>query len=87
MLFVLNHPEKLYVGQMPPLLDESGNPLEPELFITYDKRQESNKWCQYMFIAALVAMICSFFKRFLFGIVGEEVTYRLRIDLFKKILS
>lgn len=87
MLFVLNHPEKLYVGQMPPLLDAMGNPLEPELFLKYDKRAESNKWCLLMFIAALASLVTSFLKRFCFGLVGEDVTYRIRKDLFKKILS
>lgn len=87
MLFVLNHPEKLYAGQMPPLMDDSGNPMEPDLFISYDKKKESNMWCQYMFIAAIAAMISSFLKRFCFGLVGEDVTYQLRIDLFEKILS
>jgi ABC-type multidrug transport system fused ATPase/permease subunit len=40
-----------------------------------------------MLIAAIVAFIASFLKRLCFGIVGEAVTYQLRIDLFKKIIN
>jgi ABC-type multidrug transport system fused ATPase/permease subunit len=85
MLFVLNHPERIYIAssQDEPSLEES---LMPPYYFYYDKRGESDKWCLYMMIAALSALIASFLKRMSFGIVGEHVTHRLRLDLYRKIL-
>lgn len=40
-----------------------------------------------MLYAAILAMLSSFFKRYFFGLVGERVTYKLRVDLFRKIIS
>lgn len=37
--------------------------------------------------AAIAALIASFFKSLSFGIVGEYVTYRMRLDVFNKILT
>lgn len=59
----------------------------PPTFEKFDKEGESNKWCGLMFLAAVTALVASFVKRFAFGIVGEAVTYQVRVDLFAKILS
>jgi ABC-type multidrug transport system fused ATPase/permease subunit len=90
LLFVLNHP-----NQIPFQIETSSDPninikngYEQNVkLVKYDKRGEANKFCLYMLYAAILAMVSSFFKRYFFGLVGERVTYRLRVDLFKKIIS
>lgn len=81
MLFVLNHPK-----QVPEVLtNELGQ--KSLVLVKYDKRGESDRWCLYMLLAAVAAMIAAFLKRLCFGLVGETVTHQLRLDLFKKMLS
>lgn len=80
MLFVLNHPDKIKVGVSP--IDN-----QTPIYYEYDKQGKSNMWCFYMLLAALVALVSSFLKRFCFGIVGEGVTFQLRLDIFRKILG
>ena len=40
-----------------------------------------------MLVAAFTAALTSFIKKYTFGIIGENVTKQLRIDLFEKMLS
>ena len=69
MLFVLNHP-----NQVPQIItNELGQ--KSLVLIKYDKRGESDRWCLYMLLAAVVAMLAAFLKRLCFGLVGETVTH------------
>lgn len=75
MLFVLNTPEML------PIVGEPGK------FYKFDKEGEANKWCLLMLSLSFLALLTGFFKRLSFGLVGESVTYRVRLNLFKKMLA
>lgn len=87
ILFVLNHPKQV-PEQIPGNYNFQTIGYEPNIkLIQYDKRGEADKYCLYMLYAAILAMLSSFFKRYFFGLVGEKVTYKLRVDLFKKIMS
>lgn len=74
MLFVLNHPDQMIDTETGAIVD-------------YDKKGKSDFWCLMMFFAACMAFVSSFVKRFTFGIIGEFVTFRLRVNLFQKILG
>ena len=60
------------------------------LFITWDKaklRYESNMWCLAMFICCLTSLITGFSQKFLFGIIGENITINIRQKLYGAILK
>ena len=51
------------------------------LFITWDKeklRSESDIWCLAMFICCLTSFVTGFCQKFLFGIIGENITINVR---------
>ena len=50
-------------------------------------REESDEWCLYMFIAAIVNFLTGFLQKFLFGIVGENITLSVRSALYQSILK
>lgn len=45
-------------------------------------REEANKWCLLMFIVAISSFIATFSSKFSFGIVGENVTLKMRASLY-----
>mmetsp|Transcript_43691 Transcript_43691/g.42210 ORF Transcript_43691/g.42210 Transcript_43691/m.42210 type:complete len:154 (+) Transcript_43691:1553-2014(+) len=49
--------------------------------------EESWGWSLYMFLTSLVSLICIFFVRFLFGIVGENITLNVRSKMYFCILK
>jgi len=60
------------------------------LFITWDKellRSESDKWCLGMFILSISSFITGFTQKFLFGVIGENITYAIREKLYGALLQ
>ena len=49
-------------------------------------RDEVNYWCGIMFGCALLAFVCVFSAKYLFGVVGENITINIRQDLYKDIM-
>lgn len=55
------------------------------LFIFWDKdllRSESDKWCLGMFILCLGSFVTGFTQKFMFGVVGENITFAMREKLY-----
>lgn len=50
-------------------------------------REGANAWCLYMFIAALVAFGNGFIHKFVFGVVGENITLNMRRALYYSIIK
>ena len=50
-------------------------------------REGVDKWCLYMFIAALVALVVSYCRFLSFAVIGENVTARIRRETYGKILE
>lgn len=51
------------------------------LFIFWDKdllRSESDKWCLGMFLLCIGSFITGFTQKFMFGVVGENITFAMR---------
>lgn len=49
-------------------------------------RTEVNTWILLMFIGALVALVLNFISKWMFGIVGENITLNVRRDLYQSII-
>nr|AAK19598.2 putative ABC transporter [Sterkiella histriomuscorum] len=49
-------------------------------------REKSDYYCLLMFIAALVALCTGFSQKFCFGVIGENVTLKIRKSLYRSIL-
>ena len=55
------------------------------LFLVQDKeklRSEADIWCLAMFICCIVSFITGFTQKFLFGIIGENITLNIREKLY-----
>jgi ABC-type multidrug transport system fused ATPase/permease subunit len=50
-------------------------------------REDSDFWCLWMLIAAIVAFITGFTQKFGFGIVGENITMNVRHALYQAIVK
>ena len=50
-------------------------------------REDSNFWCLWMLIAAIIAFITGFTQKFGFGIVGENITMNVRHALYQAIVK
>ena len=50
-------------------------------------REEANKFSLYFFIIGIVVLFSNSLFVFCFRKVGEGLTYRLRVDSFKKMIS
>lgn len=50
-------------------------------------RDDSDKYCLHMFIAALIAFCTGFTQKFCFGVIGENVTLKIRQSLYSSILQ
>lgn len=60
------------------------------LFLAFDKpllRSESDKWCLAMLIMALGSFVTGFTQKFLFGIVGENITLNMREKLYGALIK
>jgi ABC-type multidrug transport system fused ATPase/permease subunit len=60
------------------------------LFITWDKdllRSESDTWCLAMFMLCVGSFVTGFTQKFLFGVVGENITYAMREQLYGALLK
>ena len=49
-------------------------------------REDANFWCLMMFICAIVAWCTGFGKLFGFGVVGENITLRMRYNMYYAIV-
>jgi ATP-binding cassette, subfamily B (MDR/TAP), member 1 len=45
-------------------------------------RKQSDIWCLAMFICCLVSFVTGFTQKFLFGIIGENITLNIREKLY-----
>lgn len=45
-------------------------------------RSDSNIWCLAMFICCLVSFVTGFTQKFLFGVIGENITINIREKLY-----
>ncbi|CDW81593.1 abc transporter family protein [Stylonychia lemnae] len=52
-----------------------------------DVRADSDKYCLHMFIAALIAFFTGFLQKFCFGVIGENVTLKIRQGLYSSVLQ
>ena len=50
-------------------------------------RSESNKWCLLIFIAGIVSFFIVFLGKFSFGVVGENITLKMRHLLYTAIVK
>jgi ABC-type multidrug transport system fused ATPase/permease subunit len=50
-------------------------------------REDSDFWCLWMLIAAIIAFITGFTQKFGFGVVGENVTMNVRHALYQAIVK
>lgn len=60
------------------------------LAITWDKdklRSESDIWCLAMLICCLTSFVTGFCQKFLFGIIGENITINVRQKLYSAIIK
>ena len=48
------------------------------LIVNQQVRSDSNYYCLLMFTAAILALIFTFTSKFLFGVIGENVTLKIR---------
>lgn len=69
-----------------------GSTLAKMLFILLDAtdldvvRTESNKWCAVMLGFAVLSFFTGFLQKFTFGVIGENVTQRIRMRLYRHIM-
>lgn len=49
-------------------------------------RSKSDHYCLLMFVAALIALFTGFSQKFCFGVIGENVTLKIRKQLYSSIL-
>jgi hypothetical protein len=50
-------------------------------------RSESDTWCLGMLICALVAFFAMSLGKSLFGVVGENLTKSVRVELYKSLIT
>ena len=43
-------------------------------------------YCLYMFLVAITAALMTFFYQFAFGITSERLVYKIRVDMFNKLM-
>lgn len=60
------------------------------LFIVWDMeklRSESDKWCLAMFICCITSFVTGFTQKFLFGVIGENITLNIREKLYGALIK
>lgn len=50
-------------------------------------RDSAKKWCLYMFLVAVAALITGTLQKLMFGILGENIAKKMREELYKSFLS
>lgn len=56
-------------------------------FHTYDTmKKDTNRWCFWMFMLAIVAGVCTFMSKFSFVVVGENITLNVRRNLYGSLI-
>lgn len=50
-------------------------------------RSESDKWCLGMFICCVASFFTAFTQKFMFGIIGENITLHIRENLYKSLVK
>jgi hypothetical protein len=50
-------------------------------------RADADKWCLFKLIVSLVAFFTGFCQKFSFGIIGENVTFNVRMKLYLGIIK
>lgn len=50
-------------------------------------RKDSDIWCLAMFISCLVSFVTGFTQKFLFGIIGENITLNIRDKLYSALVK
>lgn len=54
----------------------------------YDEvRASARKWCLYMFLVGIAALITGTLQKLMFGILGENIAKKMREELYKSFLS
>lgn len=53
----------------------------------FDFRESTDYWCMIMLIIAICAFVFGYAQKFSFGVIGENVTLRIRQQLYSKILQ
>ena len=60
------------------------------LFEVYDKeklRHDSDMWCLAMFLCAILSFVTGFSQKFLFGVIGENITLSIREKLYGSLIK
>jgi len=52
-----------------------------------EMKEETWRWCLYMFLASLVSLFAVFIVRFAFGVVGENITLNIRTTMYNSVLK
>jgi len=87
-LFGLVFAKMLALLSIPPDMFDLKNPLDgTAIFEDNYLKNEIHKYCLYMAIVACFAGIGSFLQRYMFGSLGNKVTYKIRDLLYSKILE
>jgi hypothetical protein len=93
-LFLYNDPKIVaYIGMLFSCLHGSlmpifGGVMAKMLFVLLDSynlqrvRTESDKWCSIMITLSVCAFITGFVSKFTFGVIGENVTLKVRMSLY-----
>jgi ABC-type multidrug transport system fused ATPase/permease subunit len=50
-------------------------------------REQANKWCLYMLLMAIGAFIFQVIGKFMFGALGENVTEKIRKQMYTSVLQ
>lgn len=50
-------------------------------------RSDSDKWCLWMFIIAIISFLTNSLGRFSFGLLGENMTLNMRKILYQTLLK
>tara|TARA_B110000285_G_scaffold51390_1_gene58463 strand:- start:82 stop:540 length:459 start_codon:yes stop_codon:yes gene_type:complete len=86
-LFGLVFAKMLALLSVPPEMFDLKNLDGTAMFEDNYLKNEIHKYCLYMTIVACFAGIGSFFQRYMFGSLGNKVTYKIRDLLYSKILE
>ena len=75
----------IYLSKM--LFVLSYDPLFEFIYPLSQVRADSDKYCLYMFLVSCAAFFTGFSQKFSFGVIGENVTLKIRKFLYTSILQ
>lgn len=52
-----------------------------------EMKTKSNGWCLGMFLCSVLSFFTGFTQKFLFGVIGENITLNIRQSLYASILK